>query len=355
MNFVDLRSDVLSRPSPEMIEAMVGAARERTHFGLREDPRQLELEKQVAELLGQEDALLFPTCTMANAVALMLLTRPGDIVAAPRDVHIATSEANAASVLSGVRVEFVSGEAPLPSLAAWEAMARRKGDVQNPPVTLFAIENSHNRSGGALIDADSTAAISRLAKANGIKLMIDGARLFNAAAALGASPGDLARDADAVSVSLNKSLGAPNGAILAASRSLIDRALVVRQRLGGGIRPTGMLAAAGLIALKSWPRLIEDQRRARRLADGIAQLAGVWVIPPATNIVVIALHAPGLLPKALCQRLASHAVLALPFGEDRIRMVTYRDIDDDAVDRAILAMANSLEQACADGHVPGPH
>ena len=328
-----------------MVEAMLSAAGERTHFGLREDPRQLDLERTSAELLGQEDALLFPTCTMANQVALMLLTRPGETVAAPRDVHIVTSEANAPSFLAGVRVEYVPGEAPLPALAAWEAMARRKGDVQNAPVTTFAIENSHNRSGGAVIDAVATAALSALAKAHGIKLMIDGARLFNAAAALDASPRDLACHADVVSISLNKSLGAPIGAILAASRALVDRALVLRQRLGGGIRPTGMLAAAGLVAIASWRRLVEDQRRAQRLAEGLARLTGLSVIPPATNIVVVVIHVPDLNPEALCARLASHGVLALPFGEDRIRMVVYRDIDDDAVDHVVAATAKSLAQA----------
>ncbi len=342
MTIVDLRSDVLSRPTPPMIEAMMRAAGERTYFGLREDPRQLELESKIAGLLGQEDALLFPTCTMANEVALMLLARPGDIVATPRDVHIVTSEANAPSILAGVRVEFVPGDAPMPPLAAWEAMARRKGDVQNAAVTTFAIENSHNRSGGAVIDEAATAALADLAKANGIKLMIDGARLFNAAAALDVAPRDLARHADAVSVSLNKSLGAPNGAVLAASRALIERALVLRQRLGGGMRPTGILAAAGLVAISDWQRLREDQRRAQRLADGLGRLAGLAVIAPATNIVVVVIQTPGVTPQTLCARLASLGVLALPFGEGRIRMAIYRDIDDDSIALTIAAMATSL-------------
>jgi len=327
-----------------MIEAMLRAAREPAHFGLREDPRQQELERRLADMLGQEDALLFPTCTMANEVGLMLLTRPGDTVAAARDVHIATSEANGASVLSGVRLEFVPGDAPLPSLAAWETMALRRGDVQGPPVTTFAIENSHNRSGGTLIDAKSTLALSNLARQHGIKLMIDGARLFNAAVALNTEPRELACHADAVSISLNKSLGAPNGAILAGSRALIEKALFVRQRLGGGIRPTGMLAAAALVAIESWSRLSEDQRRARRLAEGLSPLAGLTIIPPATNIVVITLNAAQLSPQALCRRLESHGVLALPFGADKIRMVIYSDIDDNAVDHTIAAMARSLTE-----------
>lgn len=349
MSPVDLRSDVLSRPSVEMVEAMLRVAREPAHFGLREDPRQQELERQMAELVGQEDALLFPTCTMANEVGLMLLTRPGDTVAAPRDVHMATSEANAAAVLSGVRLEFLPGDAPLPPLTEWQAMASRKSDAQNPPVSTFLIENSHNRSGGAVIDEHSTMALSNLAKNHGIKLMIDGARLFNAAIALGASPAALARHADAISISLNKSLGAPNGAILAGSRALIERALVLRQRLGGGIRPTGMLAAAGLVAIASWTRLAEDQSRAKRLAEGLTALPGLSVVAPATNIVVISIKAPGPTSQELCAHLAAHGVLVLPFGADRIRMVIYRDIDDDTVDATIAATRKSIEELASEG------
>jgi len=342
MTLVDLRSDLLSRPTPAMIEAMMRAAGEPTHFGLREDPRQLELEKRAADLLGQEDALLFPTCTMANQVALMLLTRPGDTVAAPRDVHIVTSEANAPAILGGVHVEFVPGDSPMPPLAAWQAIVCRRGDTQNAPVTMFALENSHYRAGGAVVNAGATAALADVARENGIKLMIDGARLFDAAVALDAAPRDLAGHADAVSISLNKSLGVPNGAMLAASRVLIERALVLRQRLGGGLRPTGILAAAGLVAIADWRFLAQDQRRARTLAQGLGRLAGLEVIAPATNIVVVAIRAPDLTPPELCTRLAAHGVLALPFGDDRIRFVIYRGIADAGVEQTISAMSNSL-------------
>lgn len=342
MNIIDLRSDVLSRPTPEMIEAMTAAARERTYFGLREDPRQCMLEQRAAELLGHEDALMFPTCTMANEVGLQLLTRPGDLVAAPGDAHMVTSEANAPAVLSGVRVEAVPGSVPLPPLQAWEKVATRSGDTQNPRVTTFVIENTHNRAGGAVINAESTQALARLAKQTGMKLLIDGARLLNAAVALGERPEALASCADVVSISLNKSLGAPNGAILAGSRVLIERALVLRHRLGGGFRPTGILAAAALVALSNWTHMAEDQRRTRLLAQGFRKLDGLSIIEPATNILIVVITAPNLSPKELCARLAAHGVLALPFGEDRIRMVVYRDIDDAATEQVIATMSRCL-------------
>lgn len=342
MEPVDLRSDVLSRPTGAMIDAMTAAARERTYFGLREDPHQQLLEHKVAKLLGHEDALLFPTCTMANEVALQLLTRPGDLVAAPSDAHMVTSEANAPAVLSGVRIESVAGTAPMPPLAAWERMAGRRGDTQNPRVSTFAIENSHNRAGGAVVDAAYTCELGQLAKRYGLHLMVDGARLFNAAVALGCEPRELARHADTVSISLNKSLGAPNGAMLAGSRELIDRALVLRHRLGGGFRPTGILAAAAMVALESWPRLVDDHQRARRLYTGLSAMAGLTLQEPATNILIVVIEVPGLTPHLLCQRMAERGVLTMPFGEDRIRMVTYRDIDDAAIDLAIAAMAQCL-------------
>ena len=343
LNTVDLRSDVLSRPTAAMIEAMAQAAAERTYFGLREDPRQLELEARTAELLGHEDALLFPTCTMANEVALLLLTRPGDIVVTPPHSHLVTSEANAPAVLAGVRVEFLPGDMPLPSLDVWAHAAARKGDTQNPRISTFAIENTHNRAGGAVIDAASTQALAELAHANDKKLHIDGARLFCAAVAEEVAPSELARHADTVSISLNKTLGAPNGAMLAASHALIERALVWRHRLGGGFRPTGIVAAAALVAIADWRSVVIDNRRARRLADGLNQLDGLSVIPPATNIVVVIIDKPGLTPRRLCDNLACNGVLALPFGDDRIRMVLYREVDEAAVDRAIEAAEASLQ------------
>ncbi len=342
MELVDLRSDVLSKPTPAMIEAMAEAAGDRTYFGLREDPRQCALEARMAQILGHEDALMFPTCTMANQVALQLLTKPGDLVAAPADAHMVTSEANAPAVLSGVRIEAVPGPVPFPPLEAWEKIASRGGDTQNPSVSTFAIENSHNRAGGAVVDAASTAALSKLAKRLGINLMIDGARLFNAAVALGVKPHELASRADAVSISLNKSLGAPNGAILAASSELIARALILRHRLGGGFRPTGILAAAADIAVSDWSHIAEDQKRANRLAKALGQQSGLEVIDPATNILIVIINVPGLSPSELCTRMASHGVLALPFGEDRIRLVVYRDIDDGAVDYTISTIIGCL-------------
>ncbi|MCK6454710.1 MAG: aminotransferase class I/II-fold pyridoxal phosphate-dependent enzyme [Alphaproteobacteria bacterium] len=343
MTVVDLRSDLLSRPTPEMIEAMAAAAREPALFGLREDPRQQALECRLAELLGQEDALLFPTCTMANEVALMLLARPGEVVTAQSGAHITTSEAGAPAALGGVTVETVPGEAVMPPVAAWEALARRAADELKPRVAAFSLENTHNRGGGAPVTAAYTAEVVAVARRYGVGVHLDGARLFNAAVALSAEPAALARGCDTVAVSLNKALGAVAGAALAGSRVLIGRAQVLRQRLGGGIRPTGMIAASGLAALDGWrQRLAEDHARARRLAALLAPLGGISVPVPATNIVVAAIDVGGPAAEALCDRLAAKGVRALPFGPGRVRLTVYHGIDDAAVERAAAAFASCL-------------
>jgi threonine aldolase len=186
------------------------------------------------------------------------------------------------------------------------------------------------------------AGILAVARRHGVKVHLDGSRLFNAAVALGCEPKDLAGACDTVSVSLNKGLGAPIGAALAGSKSAIARALRLRQRLGGSIRPTAMPAAATLVALEDWRRVGEDHRRAARLAEGLARLPGVKIAPPQTNIVAVEILRDGVSSEAMCERLARRGVLTIPFGARRIRMVVYADIDDAAVEYAIGATGQCL-------------
>ncbi len=344
MDVIDLRSDFLTRPTPAMRDAMNAVSREPGQFGLRENPRQQALERRIAEMLGTEDALLFPTCTMANEVALMLLARPGDVVAAQPDVHIITSEAGAPAVLGGLSVVAVAQDPPMPPLSAWEAMARQTSDELKPRVVAFALENTHNRSGGTVLPLAYTRDVVAIAKAAGIAVHLDGARLFNAAVALGVEPKALCESCDTVAISLNKALGAPIGAALASSRAQIVRALVHRQRLGGGIRPTGLIAAAALVGLEDWRSLADDHRRARRLAELVA-VRGLVVDPEVveTNIVAVGLARGGPTPEVFCERLARSGVLALPFGPARVRLVTYRDIGDAEIERAAAIIRHAIE------------
>lgn len=340
---VDLRSDILTRPTPRMTEAMAQAALAPAHFGLREDPSQRALEARVAAMLGTQDALLFPTCSMANEVALQVLTSPGDVVLAQPDVHIVTSEGGGPAVLAGVQVVAVPGEFPCPAPDAWEALARQRPDESRPRVAAIVIENTHNRAGGAVLPREWVDAVLGVAKSCGARAHLDGSRIFNAAVARDVAPARLCAGFDTVSVSLNKGLGAPLGAALAGSVPLIARALVFRQRLGGGLRPTGIIAAAALEALSDISHLADDHRRARSLAAALAGIPGLRVDPASveTNIVAVDIVSPGLTPATLCERLGRHGVLALPFGPARVRLVTYRDIGDADIEFAVAGFRSA--------------
>lgn len=332
---VDLRSDFLTRPTPAMLEAMNAACTRPWAFGLRDDPDQRALEEELATLLGHEDALIMPTSTMANQVALLLLTRPGEIVLGPEDLHLASSEAGAAAALAGIAVRGLGSHEP--PLDAWRTALRALPDAQRSRIAAIALENTHNRAAGAAIDAATTEAILALARAHGVAAHLDGARLFNAAVATGAAPAALAAGFDTVTVSLNKGLGAPIGAALVASRSRVAEALILRQRLGGGIRPTAVFAAAARVAVAGWRDAVEDHRRAAAFATGIEGARGLSIVRPAhpTNIVVVEFE--HLDADSAVAALAAAGVLAMPFGPRRLRFVIYRDIDDGDIARAVTA------------------
>jgi threonine aldolase len=334
MRPADFRSDLLTRPTPAMAAAMRAACDRPWSFDLREDPDQRALESDLAAMLGQEDALVMPTATMANEIALMLLARPGEIVLTPAEAHVDTSEAGAPAALAGVTLRALSGHAP--PAEAWETALAPAADALRARVGAILVENTHNRAGGAAVPAAACDAILAVARRHGVATHLDGARLFNAAIALGTDPARLAAGFDTVCVSLNKGLGAPIGAALAASRSRIEQALTLRQRLGGGIRPTAVFAAAARVALASWRDAAEDHRRAERLAAGLAGLPDFEPIRPAhpTNIVVVRTTRD---VGAALAALAARGILALPFGAGRLRFVVYRGIDDDDIAAAIAA------------------
>ena len=338
-SFVDLRSDFLTQPTSAMQAAMTAAAHEPACFGLREDRYQQRLEQRVATLLGTEDALLFPTCTMANEVALMLLTAPGDIVLAPPAAHVLTSEAGGPAALAGVQIVAVADNGACPPPAAWEALACAIPDALKPRISALVLENTHNREGGLPVSADSTRAVIEVARRHGLRAHLDGSRVFNAGVALGVETRSLCIGFDTIAVSLNKGLGAPIGAALAGSTEYMKRALVLRQRLGGGIRPTGIIAAAALEALNSIADLANDHARARTLVTGLATMRSIEVNVAAvqTNIVIVDVRPSGLSAAEMCTRLAEHGLLALPFGRQRVRLVVYRGIGDDDITRAVAA------------------
>ncbi len=339
---IDLRSDFLTRPTAAMLAAAASAAND-LHFGLREDPRQRALESRVAEILGHEDALIFPTCTMANLTALCLLGRRGTRAVMQREAHVLTSEAGGLAAVAGLLPDPLPGDAATPEIACWERAAEI-GDEQKPRASLFVLENTHNRAGGVPVPLAYTREVVALARRHGLMLHLDGSRIFNAATALDTSPAELAAGFDTVSVSLNKAFGAPVAAALAGSRRLIEEALTMRQRLGGGIRPTGPAAAATLAGMQDLAHFREAHALAARLARGLASIAGLRVDEPATrtNIVVVELASDAVTAPQLRDELGSLGLLALPFDRRRLRFITYRGIDEGDIDEAIAIVARAM-------------
>ena len=340
---IDLRSDFLTRQTPAMLAAGAAAATD-LHFGLREDPRQRALEHRLAEMLEQEDALVFPTCTMANLTAALLLGRRGTRAVVQRDAHVVTSEAGGLSAFAGLLPDPLPGDAAMPELDAWQRAAA-VGDEQKPPASLFVLENTHNRAGGIAVPGAYSRDVAAIGRPAGVALHLDGSRIFNAAAALGVSVADLARGFDTVSVSLNKAFGAPLAAALAGSRTLIEQAVIVRQRLGGGIRPVGPAAAATLAGLDP-SHFTETHALAATLARGLAAIPGLRVDTAGTrtNIVVAEVLDEAITAPAVRDRLARHGLLVLPFDVRRLRFITYRGITAQDIQATIAVVDRAMRE-----------
>lgn len=346
MGVIDLRSDFLARPTPEMVRAMTEAAARPGGFGLREDPEVQALEALAAELVGKEDALFCPTCTQANQIAIHLACRPGTALVAEENAHVIVSEAGAPAALSGVACRGVRGTHGVPELPAVEA-ALSTGDDQRPRASLLVLENTHVRAGGSVLDADTSRRVADAARVRGIPVHLDGSRVFNAAAALGVPVAALTACADTVAFSLNKGLAAPLGAILAGPRALIEEAVRVRQMFGGGWRPAGIPAAAARVALQTMPqRLGSDHALARRLAQELVELDGVTLAQPTvwSNLVLLDLHARLGSAADFAARVAQEGVLVLPFGPQRLRLAMHYEVTEHEVPRIASAFRHAVSR-----------
>jgi threonine aldolase len=333
---VDLRSDTVTRPSPEMRRAIADA--EVGDAVLGDDPTVDELERLAAEMLGKERALFFPSGVMANQSALLALAEPGTEVVIEAGGHILNHEEAAAAQLGGLQLRAV----PTPDgLLSAEAVAEaiRTPSLYLPRTSLVALENTHNGAGGRVLPLERVEAIAAVARERGIRVHLDGARLPNAAAATGLALARLAAPADTVMMCLSKGLGAPVGSMLAGTGEVLERVWRIRRRLGGGMRQAGLLAAAGIHALRhNLERIADDHRRAAELAAELAGIGGLRIHPPETNIVMIDLVDPELDPARLATALAGEGVLISPFGPRRLRAVTHLDVDDDGISRAVDAL-----------------
>ena len=334
VDLIDLRSDTVTRPTPGMRAAMAGAEVGDDQFG--EDPTTNRLQDRIAALLGKEAALWLPTGTMANQVALRVLTRPGDDVVVSRESHAVWHETGAGAANAGVQFTEI-GSGGLFDESELRAAIKPRDHMMYPPTTLMEVENSHNRAGGVVVPTELATRLSAVAREAGIATFLDGARLWNSAAAEGRPVADLAAPFDLVSVALSKGLGAPAGSVLAGTAETIRRAVRYRRMAGGAMRQVGILAAAGNYALDHHvERLVDDHANARRLAETLATSPAIELDPDAvrTNIVVFRLPPAGPDAATLVARAKERGVLVVAFGPRTVRAVTHLDVDAASCRRA---------------------
>jgi threonine aldolase len=337
MQTVDLRSDTVTRPTRAMRAAMAEAEVGDDVYG--EDPTVRALEEAMAARLGTEASLFVPSGTMGNQIAVHLHATPGSDVLVEAGSHVHRYELGAMAAWTGATARAIPSEDGLLAPEAVEA-AIAPPVYYLAPARLLVLENTHNHAGGVVLPQERKRSLLEVARRHGLAVHLDGARVFNAAAALGLPAAELAAGFDTVMSCLSKGLGAPVGSVLCGRREAIAQARVVRKRLGGGMRQAGILAAAGLHALEHHVgRLAEDHARARRLAEALAELPGFRVDPArvATNIVIAAVEPAGRVGEVI-DGLASRGVLAGAMGAGRIRFVTHLDVDDAGLERAIAAL-----------------
>ena len=338
MKPIDLRSDTVTRPTAPMRQAMAEAEVGDDVYG--EDPTVNRLEARAAEILGMEAALFVPSGTMGNAIAIRILTRRGDEVLVERRSHVVRYELSGMSVLSGVMPRMADAPGghltPEHVRAATAPRAYYKSDV-----SLVVLENTHNLGGGTVQRVEEVQAVVAAARECGFRVHVDGARIWNAAVALGVPPAALVKGVDTVMACLSKGLCAPVGSILAASRERIEEARGARKLLGGGMRQAGILAAAGLVALDTLvARLADDHANARLLAEALGRGKGVQVLPVETNMVVATLE--GAPRRTSSRRCASAGVLASAMDGRTLRVVTHHDVSREDCARAAAAIEQVL-------------
>lgn len=335
---VDFRSDTVTEPTEAMRRAMYEA--EVGDAARGDDPTVNRLEAEAAAMLGKEAALLVPSGTMGNLVALLTWVRRGEEVIADWRAHVVMSEAGGLGGVVGAMVRTIATEDGILRPEQIEA-AIRAPSVLAPRTALVCVENTHNFAGGTVWTVAQLRAAAEVAHRHGIPVHMDGARIFNAAVALGVPAARLAEPVDSVMFCLSKGLSAPVGSLLVGSRDFIEEARRRRQMVGGAMRQAGVIAAAGLVALRTMvDRLAEDHARARMLAERLADVSGVRVNPPpVTNMVMVDVSGTGMTAAQFARALAEeHNVWALPVAPGVLRFVTHRHVDDADVEKAAAAI-----------------
>jgi threonine aldolase len=342
-DIVDLRSDTLTLPTPEMREAMARA--EVGDDVWEEDPTVRRLEALAAERMGKHSGLFVASGTQGNLISVLAQTRPGQEVVLDVDSHIFNYEVAGTSVIGGVQMRPVKTERGFLAPAQVQE-ALRPANIHVPPTGLVCVENTHNRHGGTCCTPEEISAVAGVAQAASVPVHLDGARLFNAAVALKRDVRDFTRHVESVTFCLSKGLGAPVGSVICGRPDFITRARRLRKMLGGGMRQAGVIAAAGIVALERMvDRLAEDHANARTLAEGLARLPGISIdlASVQTNIVILRVARPGGAD-ALVQACQARKVKVHAIGPNAIRCVTHKDVDAEDVKRALEAFSEIMSR-----------
>jgi threonine aldolase len=345
MHMIDLRSDTVTKPSAEMRRAMADAVVGDDVF--LEDPTLNRLQDRAAEIFGREAALFVPSGSMGNLTCVMAHTRHGQEVICETNGHVYNYEMGSLSAIAGVLPRVIQG---VDGLLTWDAVAAaiRPRVYYRPQTALVCLENTVNMAGGTVYPTAVAADICARAREQGIKVHLDGARVFNAATFLKENVAEMTRGFDSVQFCLSKGLGAPVGSMIVGTREFIERCRPIRKMLGGGMRQAGVLAAAGLIALEEGPkRLQQDHDNARALAERLARIPGIDLDASKvqTNIVIFGLQRNQLSSAEFLNRLAKRDVLAVPVDAHRVRMVTHLDVTRADVEAASSAVQDVMEAA----------
>jgi len=339
---VDLRSDTITKPTPEMRRAMADAEVGDDVFG--EDPTVARLEALAAERLGKDAGLFVTSGTMGNQVSLMTHTQRGDEIILDENSHIFNYEVASLAVLSAVQARTLLGRQGILDPDDVRK-AIRPANIHHPKDTLLCLESTHNRGGGSIYPLETLKALRRVATEHGLAVHLDGARLFNAAVATGIPARDMAAQADSVTFCLSKGLAAPVGSVITGSHAFIDRARRARKMLGGGMRQAGIIAAAGIVALETMvDRLQEDHANARVLGQGLATLPGLEIDlgTVVTNIVIFTVNRKDLDAPGLAVKLGEQGIKCFAVSPERIRMVTHKDVDRAGILRALEVLKSIL-------------
>jgi threonine aldolase len=338
---IDLRSDTVTRPTPEMRRAMAEAEVGDDVWG--DDPTVIELESELAATLGMEAALFVPSGTMGNQIAIRVQTRPGDEILVHPRAHIVLHESGATAVLSAVQTRMIDGRRGMPGPDGLSDWVRDPQDIHQARQSLVCIENTVGEQGGLIYPQQRIDAIAAFAHQRGMRVHMDGARLWNAAVATGSDPARIVRDIDSISICFSKGLGAPVGSAVAGSAELVESARRSRKLLGGGMRQAGIIAAGALHALRHHvERLADDHRNARRLAEGLAGGRRIAVHPAAVETNIVLATVPDGSAETLVDELAAAGVLAGWLDAHTVRFVTHLDAQEAAVDEALRAIAPML-------------